>query len=183
MKKHLIAIGIFAATIAPVHAAGLYGFADLGQSKMEVDFGEGWSASRTETAMDLGLGYDFNKNFSVEFSYRDLGKISESDEFSKSTVSVDAIQISLVAQAPINEHVAIYGRLGFAKLSSDSKYIDYEDSDWNESSSDSANKTVFGVGASYKLTEAFGVRVEYSKYAEWDDVTLSSTTIGATYHF
>jgi OmpA-OmpF porin, OOP family len=183
MKKQLLALSILTAITVPAYAEGMYGFADLGQSKMEIDFGEGWSASRTETAMDLGLGYDFNKNFAVEFSYRDLGEISERDEFSKSSISVDALQISLVGKATISEQIAAYGRFGFAKLSSDGEYIDYEDSDFNESSSDSANKIVFGIGASYKITEAFGVRVEYSRYAEWDDVTLSSTTIGATYHF
>jgi len=182
MKKHFLVLGLLAATAVPASAEGVYIFGDAGQSKFSVDF-DGASLSETDTSFAFGVGYAINKTFSFEAAYRDLGGISSDDEYGESQFDMSALQASVVAAFPIGSAVNIFGRLGLAQLSYDSSYEDYEDSDYDESDSDSANKAVYGVGASYTLNENVSLRAEYNKYAEWDGLTTSAFTLGAVYSF
>jgi len=75
----------------------------------------------------------------------------------------------------------VYGRLGFAKIDLDYKYS--EDTGYRESSSDSENKALFGVGASFNVTPEFAIRAEYNQYAKIEDTKFSALTVGATYRF
>ena len=184
MKKVCLVLGISALVSTNVFAGEFYGFADGGQSKLSLDLGDGVSFSKSDTAIDVGIGFKINSHFSVEGAYRDLGKISVTDEYDdKASLKGSAFQVSVLASLPVNSKFDLYGRLGFAHIKADLDYEDccYYSEDFSES--ESANKAVFGVGGEYKVTESFGVRLEYSKYAKWDEVTMSSTTVGVTYKF
>ena len=183
MKKICLVLSAATLLSSNAFAGDLYGFADAGQSKISLDV-EGSSFSKTDTAVSLGLGYKINSTFSIEGAYRDLGSISDVSEYDdKTSISATAIQVSVIAAAQMGDKFNLYGRLGYARIKAEAAYEDCCDSDYDESDSATKNKAVFGVGGEYKVTESFGVRAEYSKYAKWDDVTLSSVTVGLTYIF
>jgi len=105
------------------------------------------------------------------------------DEDGKDVLDASSVQASLVAAYPISPVVNIYGRLGLAKLTVDEsiQYFDYEE--YNESNSQSKNKTFYGIGASYAINSQFSLRAEYDRYSKWDGLTVSALTIGAVYSF
>ena len=196
MKKHIIAAAVLACASIPSMASDFYVLADAGQSKFEIDF-EGATLSKTDNIVGIGGGYKFNNNFAVELAYRDLGEMSEesSDSFGnggyyveKYTASASALQLSVLGSISLGEAAKLYGRVGFADLELEGEYKyneTYNGETYSESasSSDSKNKAIFGAGLSYSFSPSFAMRAEYSQYAEWDDVTISTTTIGLTYQF
>ena len=196
MKKQIIAAAVLMGASLPSFASNFYVLADVGQSKIEIDIDDA-KLSKTDTAMSIGGGYHFNNNFAVELAYRDLGEIGEKAsenygggdyESAEFTIGATALQISIVGSIPLGEAAKLYGRVGMADLERDVGFS-YEQSidGWEDSGSDSAseskNKAVVGAGLSYSFTPAFALRAEYSQYDEWDDITISSTTIGLTYQF
>lgn len=195
MKKQVIAAVLMGASI-PAFASNFYLLADVGQSKVEIDV-EGTSLSKDDNVVSFGGGYNFNNNFALELAYRDLGEIGVGYRESygggdyyeeKATIAATALQISLVGSVALGEAAKLYGRIGMADLEVEGGYEYSESFDGDtysesESDSESKNKAVFGAGLSYSFTPAFALRAEYSQYAEWDDVTISTTTIGLTYQF
>lgn len=184
MKKQISVVCLLGALALPAAAEGVYILGDIGQGKMEADVGNDVFASKTDTTYSIGAGFDINKNFSVELAYRDLGDIHDNDDFSSYRLSATALEASAIAKYPLNQKVDIYGRLGFGKVEFESKDV-YHDGNVTvvDKSSDSKYRALFGVGASYALNDNVSLRAEYSQFAEWDDVTLSALTVGATYHF
>lgn len=188
MKKQLLVASLLGCITLPAAAQGIYLLGDIGQSKMEVDV-DNFSVSKTDTTFSIGAGYHLNETFALEFSYRDLGTIKskETDNYSydySDKLTVTALQASLIAQHAINDKVDIYGRLGFGRLNSDytATIIDSSGSEYI-SYSQSKNKALFGIGASYAITPKFSLRTEYSRFSKWEDATLSSLTLGIQCNF
>lgn len=196
MKKHVLVSTLLAVMAAPSFASDFYLVAEVGQSKLDVD-ADDYSYKKSETAFALGGGYKFNDVLALELAYRDLGKFdqgSDVDFGGGETISTDSytkvhvFQASLVAQLPVNESAAFYGRLGVGSLKAKSDYeltivSGGETSSESGSVSDSATKAVLGVGFKYAVSQSAALRVEYNQYSEWDDATLSSTVLGFTYQF
>jgi len=180
MKKHFLLLGLMVAL--PASAEGVYVFGDAGQRTSSIDF-LGGVYSRTETSYSIGLGYEATQTFSFEVAYRDLGEDTFSDEYEKSVSEGSAVQVSVVAKYPISPIVNVFGRLGVADLSDKTTYQYYDYPEYDESDSSSKTKAYYGVGASYAVDEKLSFRGEYSRYAEWEDVTTSALTIGAVYKF
>lgn len=169
---------------------------DIGKSKWEIEF-DGATYSTKENSFSIGGGYKFNNTLALEVTYRDLGSENYRDgdyldadfyyeESGKD--SFDALNISVVATLPVGEAAGIYGRLGIGKVKYKVSY-DYEEV-WNGdyysesgSESDSKNRVLAGIGFQYAINTSFALRAEYSQYQKWEDLTLSSTTIGLTYQF
>lgn len=184
MKKLVLGAGLAALVSVNVFAGETYGFLEMGQSKLEFDVGDGYSISKTDNVIGLGAGYNLNPHWAIEAAYRDFGGISETDaDDSKSSINMTALQISVVGIAPMSDVFSLYGRLGFGRLKAEYDYVDCCDSDYDESGSDTKNKAVFGVGGEYRFTDALGGRFEFSKFAEIEDVTLSSMSLALTLRF
>lgn len=192
MKKQLMIAAILSTMTLPALASNLYVVADVGQVKYEVD-----SASETKTGFTLGGGYKFNDTFAIEVAYRDLGEIKEHEyedlgggdyyeENFKNEFS--ALQVSLVAGFPVSEAVDLYGRLGYADIDLDYSFSDVEVIDGSESTftgsgTMSRSEVLFGVGASYSLSDTFTLRAEYGQYGKFEEIEISSLTLGLTYGF
>jgi len=147
----------------------------------------------------VGGGYKLNDTFALEAIYRDLGGFGvrwdldyPNGDFQKFSAdsSVTAYQASVVAQLPLNDAFALYGRLGAGYLKSKTDYefelVVSNKTHFNAGSgseSDSKTKAVFGVGFKYALSQSFAIRAEYNQYDEWDEATISSATVGLTYQF
>lgn len=196
MRKQLLTAALLTVTTFPVMAENFYLVTDVGQSKLDIDV-EDYSATKTETVISLGGGYQFNKVLALEVAYRDLGDFSESANddlgggdyiMSSSETGINVFQASLVAQLPLNETAAFYGRLGVGSLKAKSDYeieavLNGNESSVSGSESERKTKAVFGVGFKYALNQDFALRAEYSQYAELNALTISTTTVGLTYAF
>ncbi|MDF3014408.1 MAG: hypothetical protein K0Q78_2612 [Cellvibrio sp.] len=198
MKKQLLITVFLASTALPATASDFYVSADLGQSELDIDAEDG-GYSGTDTAFSLGAGYKLSETFALELAYRDLGDVNQSISetfgngdflrFSYDT-SVTAFQASVVAQLPLSNTFALYGRLGAGYLKAKTDY-EFETVVSNlthfnagsSSASDSKTKAVFGVGFKYMLSQSFALRAEYNQYDEWDEAKISSATVGLTYQF
>ena len=192
MKSVILASALATASIS-TNAGNFYVLGDMGQSKLEISF-EGASASQSNTLYDLGIAYGLNEIFAIELAYRDLGGMDGPDPVHYS-VDVTSLQLSAIGMLPVGDSVYLYGRLGMARLNADTTYEHYSvllDNGsgngpgigfGNDSSSTSKTKALIGFGMGYKVNEAFNVRTEYIQHAKWEDVTLSSITVGATYSF
>jgi OOP family OmpA-OmpF porin len=129
-----------------------------------------------------------NNYFAIELAYRELMGIEEGVEYEdyayKFNSDISALQASIVASYPLNDAVSVYGRLGVGKIEVDTS--SYEN-DWGDitrdSESESKTKALFGFGGRYAITEQFGVRAEYSRFAKIEDTTLSSFSLAVDYHF
>lgn len=188
MKKQFLAACLLGAITLPATAEGIYLFGDIGESKIEVSV-EDYSTSKTDSALSIGAGYNFNDTLALEFAYRDLGSITNHDtDYStydySDELSVTALQVSLVAKKPLNDAVDVYGRIGFGRLNSDYQYtaVDSYGAD-HYSYSQSKNKALFGIGASYAINQQLSFRAEYSRFSKWDGAILSTLTLGAKYNF
>lgn len=187
MKKHLFTTLLLSTLALPVCAQGIYVFAGFERNKLEIDVGD-FSATKSDNGYGIGLGYSLTNHFAIEVAYRDLlsidgGETSEDYEY-RFNSELSALQASLVASYPLNEAVSVYGRLGVGKIEVDTS--SYEN-DWGditrESESESKTKALFGIGGRYAVTEQFGVRAEYSRFAEIEDTTISSLSLAIDYHF
>jgi|GEM_PF-2094513 len=187
MKKHLFTTLLLSSLTLPVYAQGIYVFADFERNKLEVDV-EDFSASKSDNGYGIGLGYTLTNHFALEVAYRELFSIDGSETYDdyeyRFNSELSALQASLVASYPLNEAVSVYGRLGVGKIEVETS--SYENA-WGditrESESESETKALFGIGGRYAITEQFGVRAEYSRFAEIEDTTISSLSLAVDYHF
>lgn len=193
MKKQLLITAAFALMSAPAMASDFYILADAGQIKYEAD-----SQSESDTGFSLGGGYKFSDMFAVEFAYRDLGEIKEryyedlggGDSYEENFKNeLSAVQVSLLGSLSLGQSTSIYGRLGYADIDLDYSFSDVEVEDGEVTSSSSGsgtlskNKVLLGVGFAYSLSEAFALRAEYGQYGKFEEIKISSLTVGLTYQF
>ncbi|GGY81771.1 hypothetical protein GCM10011613_28090 [Cellvibrio zantedeschiae] len=192
MKKQLLAACVLGAFTLPAMADNFYVLGDVGSGKVEVDAGDDYTFSKSDTSYSFGAGFDINKFFAVELAYRDLGSVSDRGSYTEAGInynyrdktSATALQASVVGSLPISEDFSLFGRVGVAKIDVDYDSVETSgNSSWSDSDSESKTKALLGVGASYKITPQIALRAEYSQFAKWDDTKLSAVTIGATYHF
>ncbi|RYY73545.1 MAG: hypothetical protein EOO52_16105 [Gammaproteobacteria bacterium] len=186
MKKQILLASLLSALSFPAMADGFYILGDIGQSNADYEALDGYSLEKDDTTYSIGAGFDLNQFASIEVTYRDLGSFNDrgNDGFDSwsDTLSVTALQASIVGRLPVNDVFNVYGRLGFANIDAE---LDISDNTGlpDEQESDSKTRGLFGIGASYNLTPEFALNAEYSQYAKWDDLKLSALTVGATYHF
>ena len=187
MKKQIFAVVLCSSFSIPSFADGAYVFGGFERNKAEADLEE-LTISETDNGYGLGLGYQINNTLAVEFAYRDVLSLSSGETYEdfeyRNNIDTTALQISMLANYPLNEKVKVYGRLGVGRIEIDSEY---RESGWGETyserSSESKNKAVFGVGGSYAFTEKLGVRLEYNQFAKIEETTLSSLSLALTYNF
>lgn len=182
MMKSVIFAGVLAVASMGAHAGDFYVLGDIGQSKLEIN-DDGATYSKTDTMFDLGAGYGFNENFAAEFAYRDLGGVSNSNEYYSSSIDLTSLQLSALGKIPVNDALYFFGRLGLARLSADYSFKDHYYPQYNESNTESKTKALVGLGMGYNVTSAVSLRAEYIRHAKWEDVTFSSLSLGATYSF
>jgi OOP family OmpA-OmpF porin len=180
MKPSLTLLALAAAFALPAFADDLYAGADLGQSKLEADMGNGYTASKHETSWSVFTGYQFHSNFAAELGYRDMGKISSSYGAYGGSLQAQAVQLSVLGKLPLNEQVDVYGRLGLGSIRAKSEI---HAPGMSGSESTTKTKALVGIGAHYAITKEIGLRAEYAQFAKIDDIKLSTLTIGADYRF
>ncbi|MEO8407483.1 MAG: OmpA family protein [Oxalobacteraceae bacterium] len=163
--------------------SGWYVGANIGQSRAKIDdnritrglLGSGFAtASIADDDRDTGYkifgGYQFNKNFSLEGGYFDLGKFGyKATTVPAGTLSgnikIRGLNLDLVGTLPVTDKFSAFARVGV-------NYAEAKDSfagtgavhvlNPNPSKRDTNYK--FGLGLQYAFTESLAMRAEVERY-------------------
>jgi OmpA-OmpF porin, OOP family len=204
-----IALAILAMLVAPVAIAqdlGWYGGINFGQSRAKIDDARiisGLAAGRLATTSisdddkDTGYkifgGYQFNRTFSLEGGFFDLGEFG----FSARTlplgtfdgrIKVRGLNLDLVGTLPVTDRFSAFARVGANHAEARDTFTStglVRVLNANPSKRDTNIK--YGVGLQYAINDRLGIRAEVERYRIDDavgnkgDIDLAS--IGLTYRF
>ena len=150
---------------ATAQDVGFYAGFHIGQSSAEDACtgvsGPGISCDDKDTAWKILGGYQFNRNFALEFAYTDFGEVSASGTF---TASIEATAFELVAvgMLPVADRFSVYGKIGMyrgdTEFSTNNPLFD--------NASESNTDLTFGIGVRFDFTKNLGVRAEWQKYQD-----------------
>ncbi|HJT62549.1 MAG TPA: outer membrane beta-barrel protein [Burkholderiales bacterium] len=189
MKAQLAILSLAAAFASPVLAqdVGFYVGAHIGQSEAGdscTGVGGGVSCDDKDTAWRILGGYQFNRNFALEFGYNDLGEVSASAPGANVTIETTAWELVGVGMLPLADRFSAYGKIGLYRAETDATV----NVPGFSSSSESNTDLTFGIGARYDFTRSVGVRAEWQRYQDVgggdigeDDVDVIS--IGVIFRF
>lgn len=181
---------------------GWYGRLAAGRSTMDIEgsdidalaAAEGLtttsSVDDSDTAWKLFGGYRLTTNLGLEAGYAGYGTIS-----TRSTVTapaagsfdidldVTAWNIDAVGIVPIGGGFELFGKLGVSMWETDASVSGVAaGTAFSGTAGDDGNDVHFGLGASYRLTEAIGIRAEWERIDN-DDQDLDAWTFGAQFNF
>lgn len=122
-------------------------------------------------------GYKFNDTFAVEGAYQSLANVEFANQES---IEFSGVGLSVVASVPVMNKVEAFGRLGIFsgrdegyRLNSSNARV-YQENDQTH--------VLWGLGASYKLTDNWGLRGEYENtQANYDDQDIGAFSGGITF--
>ena len=188
VAKSLGAIGlagcaVLSSQFAMADDSGWIGGLSAGQSKARIDDpkitsqlqGSGFTTTsiddfNRDTGVKLFGGYQFNKYFSLEGGYFDLGKFGYTAKtvptgVLNGNIELKGFNLDTVGILPLGEKFSLFGRLG----------VDYAQSRDNFTSTGSVvvtdpniSNNVFnlkaGLGVQYNFTEVVGLRSEWERY-------------------
>lgn len=198
-------------TVSPTARAadnGWYAGAGVGAANTDVDVADydralsvlGYTASSsmddTDTGWKLFGGYEFDKNWAVEGSYVDLGKVTSNTTVSSgpagwtpqdfvdaaATVhpySVDGLSLTGKGTYPFGNGAAVFAKLGLFAWKADIEVhcIGCTPAALQPDDESGVDWTV-GAGASYELTDKIGIRAEWERFAtDRDDVDFFSASV------
>ena len=190
---------ILAFTAAPVAFAadekGWYMGASLGQykddtSKDEIDAAfKAAGATNPSTTLDdtgdawkLFGGYQFTKNWAVEFAYVDFGKVSADTTVTGGRYKIESTakgwSLAGVGTAMVSDNLGLFGKLGFLSYDNNAKLSTVNGPVVNINVSDSDTKALYGAGLKYNLTKQMSLRAEWEQIEGGDDKLI---TIGIQY--
>lgn len=138
--------------------AGSTYYVEVGASSIEFldeDFG----------TLNLGVGYNFNRNFAVEGNLA-FGVTEKTYDFDGDEIKAKVdytLGVYAVGSLPVSENVDLLGRIGFVKGQ-------FKVSGFGVSASEDDSGPALGVGVRYFPNGGVhGVRADYTRY-EFDDV-------------
>lgn len=131
-----------------------------------------------DTSVRGDIGYQFNKNWSLEFGYTSFGTLFKAhDNRFDARQKANAWTVSGIGTLPLSERFGLFGRVGAARYDTDNKGTvqGVRVRDENEV------KPYFGAGVKYDLTANFSLRAEYQYYADISGVDGSSDDVQGLY--
>src|SRR5688500_12799832 len=133
------AMAVSAGAVAQQADTGWYVGASIGQSDRDID---------KDTAWKFSLGYQLNRNLSVELGYTNLGEVSAGG------VDVEATGWEVIGlyKFPVANQFSIYGLAGIAMVEAEARFL-------GGTVSDDSTELTFGVGAHYDFSRTMGRRV------------------------
>lgn len=202
----LAALAACASPLALADDLGWYGGVNVGQSSAKIDdakitgtlLGAGFATSSiTDDSSDTGYklfgGYKFNRNFTLEAGYFDLGRFGFSATTVPAgtlngTIKLQGANLDAVGILPITPKFSVLGRLGM-------NYAGARDTFSgsgavtvvNPNPSKRELNVKFGAGLQYDFTEALGMRLDAERYRINDAVgnkgDVDLVSVGLVYRF
>ena len=173
-------------------SAGLAEANDIGFRDIDDGSALSSSVSNDDTGWKLFGGYAYNRYISLEFAYIDLGEVSidaTSDgngvAFApgsvKAAIESSGFSMAVVAAMPVNDKIELHAKLGYFAWSADQS-LRNSAFDPVATSIDGSDPSI-GLGASYRLSDKYSIRVEYEKFTDIDEVDGSLLSIGLSASF
>ena len=179
----------FMAISAPASAqqsdAGWYIGGSYGMTSFDIDTTGIASPSLDDSDSGFKIfgGFQFTKNWGMEFGYVDFGKAGLAGSVFgipfTSDVGVTAFTFAGTGTLPLSENFALLGKVGLANW--DAK-VNVSTGFGVGSDSDSGTDIFYGVGLRYSFNKNIGVQVEFEQY-ETDADSASMTSVGLRYKF
>jgi OmpA-OmpF porin, OOP family len=168
MKKIAIAALLSAIVAAPAFAAdeGFYAGVTLGQARTNAMTGAALTKSNDTVYGILG-GYQINKNFGAEAFYTGAGKWATTTASGKA----DAYGINAVGTLPLSDAFSLYAKLGYATTKSTASSAPAGVTGAKR------NAATYGLGGTYNVTPAVGIRLG------WDRYSAAVVSTGATSNY
>lgn len=122
----------------------------------------------TDTEYKLSLAYFWDAFFGAEVAYYDFGDVTRNDTATDlridETYGADGIFYGLTARLPLTDDLALIGRAGRIRYSSDA-HIRYDVAGvaGAVSSTDHDSAGLYGLGLRYRLTPEFSLNAEYEQ--------------------
>lgn len=155
MKKITLAVLLSAFVAAPAFAAadsGFYAGIKFGQGSASID--NSTLTDDSDTGWGILGGYTFTPNIAAEVEYLDLGGVKDGAGGADSS----GYSISGVGTFPINGQFSVFGKLGYAMITSE-----FTGAGAGIPDADSSEIT-YGLGAQYNYTPEIGFRLGWDKY-------------------
>lgn len=143
------ALAIVASTAAAAEVPAYYVGVDAGSSKLD-------GLKNRHTSIGLFAGYNINKTFAVEGTYRRLADVVTSEFGPTADFKLDQVAISGIAAMPVGANFNVYGRLGYNNINAKVK-VGTGQGDADESG------VLYGLGLGYKVSQYMSARVEVQK--------------------
>jgi hypothetical protein len=115
------------------------------------------------------------EGFSVEGGYTDLGQL-DIKSGGNSSISVDGIQLGVVAEAYMNESLDAYGSVGFYQWNMDKILLGIP-------TSDDGTSPFLGAGLKVKMSDELSIRGGWERFTDIADDHYDLLTLGAIFKF
>jgi OmpA-OmpF porin, OOP family len=172
--------------------AGWYVGASLGQTEVNLDCAGTTACDDKDSSWKIFAGYQFNRNFALEFGYTDLGEVTASTPaigfIPPASVAIESTVWELVAvgMLPLAERFSLYGKLGLYRADTDIE-VNFV-SLGSVTDSDSNTDLTFGIGVRFDITPRLGVRLEWQRYssvsaADFDEGDVDVMSLGVAWRF
>jgi len=190
MKRLLTAIIVsLVSATAMAQDQGWYVGGALGQVKAK-DFCNGLpgavSCDDTDTSVKALGGYQFGRNFAIEFGAMGAGTVeARGPGGSRLTVDTAIAEATAVGILPVGQTFSVFGKFGLYTSAVETKLTSVlVNSTENKTNSD----LTYGVGASWVFMPRFAVRAEWQRYSKVDAGTLGKSdadviSLGLVYRF
>ena len=174
MKKILTACAIAAAafTAVPAFAQGYLGLG-VGSSKSSgVDNGTVTGGNTNKSLVKIFGGFQFTPNWGAELQYSDLGKRDISNAgVPVGSATASQYSISGTGTLPLSSGFSLLGKLGVS--------ANRVNAPAGALSSSNSTSALIGIGASYSITPALSVRVEYEDFGKVATVAATGSDVRA----
>lgn len=202
----LVALAIVAGPHAMAQDSGWYAGLNVGRTKAKIDDARiiqgiapaGFSITSihdndSSTGFKVFGGYQFNRYFSFEGGYFDLGKLGYNATTAPAgtlngEIKVKGLNLDAVLSLPLTEKFSVFGRAGVTHAQAKDSFSGTGSAVvLNPNPSERATNIKYGAGLQYDFTKSFGMRVEVERYRINDavgnkgDIDLAS--IGLLYRF
>lgn len=118
------------------------------------------------------VGYKINSSVAIEGGYHRLvdGDIAFDD--ARSDVTVDQMALSLVGSVPLAEGFSLFGRIGFNRLETESRFDRF-------AVEEHTSNALYGIGMGYAFTPVINARLEVQK----PDSGITKIAAGVAFSF
>jgi OOP family OmpA-OmpF porin len=155
-----LALPALAQTRAPAAGPAAYVGASVGQSK-----GPDWRCSgncdTTDTAWRILVGYQFDRNFSLEAGYHDLGKVTGAVGGTAVGIDNRAFELVGIGAWPLADAFAPYAKLGLFYGQTKATAVS---GSLTGSTDEGKTGLTFGLGLQVDLNRNLGLRAEWQRY-------------------
>jgi hypothetical protein len=161
--KKLLVVVFLSAISATVFADNLYVSLSLGRVNAVADDG----GVPSGVATSLMFGFDFNQYLAAELGYSSLLNKAgyATPTLTAASVTLNGQEIAVIGRWPINDRFAVFGRLGYAVMSTvGSSTQSSAGNSVNGYTYSSPSGMVWGPGVIYKVNQALDIRAGYNIY-------------------